>query len=181
MKLLLLIIAIFSSNVLFASPLKSTKPDSNIMFQENHDFFSISTFYYIPDQTYQYLSDVFLGFHKQLSFSTSIKNSTFQQSNYNEVVSLPLIADNKYGLHFEIFGNLSDPDTSYLSNLPNGHSIYNYYTDTGTFELGSSEIALGAGFSIHTSQNTKLKIIVSDGDLPGYGSSNTLIGFETIF
>lgn len=179
MKIFLLLVATFSTNVLFASPFLATKSDQN--FQENNYFFSITTVYSIPDQTYQYLSDVFNDFHKKISFNTSIKNSTFQKSNYNEIVSLPLIADNKYGMHFEIFGNLADPNTSYLSNLPSNIGLYNYYTDTGTFELKNSELALGAGFSIHTSPNTKLKLIISDGDLPGYGSSNALFGIETIF
>ena len=179
MKLVLLIIATFSTNILFAAPIKSSEVAPR--FQEKQDFFSVTTFYYIPDQTYQYLSNVFHSFHKKLSFDTSIKSSTFQKSKYNEIVSLPLIADNKYGMNFEVFGNLSDPDTSYLSNLSNNSSLYNYYTETGTFELSNSELSIGAGFSVHTSASTKLKLIISDGDLPGYGSSNALFGFETIF
>lgn len=181
MKRTLLIIAIFSTNVLFADPIEPKRTHSDQTFEENHDFFSVTNFYYIPDQTYQYLSTVFQDFHQKLSFNTSIKNSTFQKSNYNEIVSLPLIADNKYGVQFELFGNLADPDTSYLSNLPSDITLYDYYTDNGTFELRNSELTLGAGFSFHTSPTTSLKLIISDGDLPGYGSSNALFGVETIF
>lgn len=179
MKLVLFIITIFSTNILFAAPIKSSEAVPR--FQEKQDFFSVTTFYYIPDQTYQYLTNVFNSFHKKLSFDTSIKKSTFKKSYYNEIVSLPLIAENKYGMNFEVFGNLSDPETSYLSNLPSDISLYNYYTYTSTFELSNSELSIGAGFSVHTSPNTKLKLVISDGDLPGYGSSNALFGFETIF
>ena len=181
MKVIVLILTLLVSNSLFAIQKQSQTLQTEYQSKQTSESFVLSTVYNIPEHTYNYLSDIFNSFYERAKFNTSITNSTFDTGKYHEIVSLPFIAENKYGLHFEVFGNISDSKTSYLSNLPKNVTIFDYYTDSGTFDLEHSNMTLGAGFGFNASKTTKIKLIVSDGDLPGYGSSNALVGFETIF
>jgi hypothetical protein len=135
--------------------------------------------YQIPSATYNYLDGVFSKFYKSVRFNTDITDNTFENSQYYEMVAIPLVAENSLGLQFEVFGKFSNSSNEYLSNLPNEMIFYNYQPNEISFE--ESDLNLGVGFSFRTSPATKVKVILSDGELPGYGSSKAIIGFESIF
>ena len=94
---------------------------------------------------------------------------------------MPLIAANPQGVHFEVFGNFSDSDTQYLTNLSSDQAIYEHMANTSQFNMYDSDLSVGAGLSFKTGKSSKIKIILSDGHMPGYGNSNALLGFETKF
>ncbi|PKG39327.1 hypothetical protein [Psychromonas sp. Urea-02u-13] len=142
---------------------------------------SLDAVYQIPAKTYSYLDDVFTSFYHTITFNTAIADSTFETSSHYELVSIPLIAENSQGLKIELFGNFSDPSTRLLSNLSEDQALSGHYSNTQFLNVYSSEFSLGAGISFSTGDNSKIKVIISDSDMPGYGNSNALLGFETSF
>ena len=166
------------SNTLQAQYQKSIKQQS-----EKTNTFSIDMdmVYQLPEKTYQYLDGIFSSFYRKLTFKTSITDSTFDKNAHYELFSVPLIADNPQGLQLELFGNFSNPSTQYLSNLSADHAQYDYLANFEQVDLYKQRLALGAGISFKTSQSSKIKIIISDGNMPGYGGSNALFGFEKKF
>ena len=137
--------------------------------------------YQISERTYQYLDTAFSCFYQKLSFDTGIKNNTFNKSAHYEMLSVPLLSTNNNLIQLEVFGKLSDPNTFYLTNMSSDHTLYNYTANSQVLDIYSSDIGLGAGISFQTSDISKLKIIISDESLPGYGTSQALIGFESKF
>jgi len=131
--------------------------------------------------TYQYLDGVFTSFYHKIAFNRSITDSTFIANSHYELFSIPLIAPNKQGVQLELYANFSDPSTQYLSNLSTDHALYDYISRSERFNLYDSELSVGAGMSFHTSQSSKIKFILSNGKMPGYGGSTALFGFETRF
>jgi len=166
------------SNTLQAQYQKSIKQQA-----EKADAFSIDIdlVYQLPEKTYQYLDTIFNSFYRKLSFNTSITDSTFNKNSHYELFSVPLIADNPQGLQLELFGNFSNPSTQYLSNLSADHAQYDYLENFEQLDISEQQLALGAGISFNTSKSSKIKIIISDGKMPGYGDSNTLFGYEKKF
>jgi hypothetical protein len=142
---------------------------------------SLDAVYQIPEKTYSYLDDVFTAFYNKITFNTAIADSTFEASSHYELVSIPLIAENDKGLKIELFGNFSEPTTRLLSNLSEDQVLSNHYSNTKFLNVYGSELSLGAGISFNTGDNSKIKVIISNSDMPGYGSSKALIGFETSF
>ena len=141
----------------------------------------LDTVYQIPTKTYTYLNEVFTSFYNKITFNTNIADSTFENSAHYELVSIPLIAENEQGLKIELFGNFSDPTTHFLSNFSDDQALSNYYSSTQLLNIYNSELSLGAGISFNTGENSKIKVIISNRDMPGYGNSNALLGFETSF
>lgn len=154
-----------------------------VQYQQNSTSFAIglSSIYQIPQVTYQYLDNVFTSFYQRISLSTSVTDSTFNKSSHYELIAVPLIAANPQGVHFEVFGNFSDSDTQYLTNLSSDQAIYEHMANTSQFNMYDSDLSVGAGLSFKTGKSSKIKIILSDGHMPGYGNSNALLGFETKF
>lgn len=142
---------------------------------------SIGKIYHIPIVTYRYLDKVFNNFYDKAPYKTSIANSTFKSSDHYELVSIPLIAQNKEGVQIELFGHFADPSTQSLSNISIDQALYNYYSSTEQLDLFNSSLSIGAGISFNTSEYGKLKFIISNIEIPGYGTSNALVGFETRF
>ena len=142
---------------------------------------SFDTVYLIPSNTYNYLDEVFTSFYKKISFNCPITESTFKNNSHYELVSIPLIAENEQGIRIELFGNFSDPATQGLSNVSEDQTLSNYYSNTELLNIDNSELSVGAGFRFNTSSQSKVKVIISNNNMPGYGNSNVLLGFETSF
>lgn len=135
----------------------------------------------IPEVTYRYLENIFASFYNKLSFNTAIADSTFDDNLHSELISVPLIATNKQGLQMEVFGNFSDLSKQYLSNLSADHPLHAYIANSEQIDFYNSNLSLGAGISFNTSQASKIKFIISNNEMPGYGNSKALLGFETQF
>ena len=151
-------------------------------FQDEPSFLSdLHLVSQLPETTYRYLENIFASFYKKLSFSTVIVDSTFEDNLNSELISVPLIATNKQGVHIELFGNFSDPARQYLSNLSADHALHDYIANSEQIDFSNSTLSLGAGISFNTGQSSKIKIIISNNEMPGYGNSTTLVGFETRF
>lgn len=148
---------------------------------QDSSLLSLETVYQIPTSTYSYLDDVFTSFYNTVTFNTSITDKTFVTNSHYELVSIPLIAENQQGVQLELFGNFSDPATQQLSNVSKDQTLSNYYSHTQDLDIYGSDFSIGAGFSFNTSEDSKIKIIISNNDMPGHGSSNALLGFETNF
>ena len=187
LKLLTFIIVFFTANC-FAAPAPADTLQAQVQKkveleqQDDPSFLSdLRLVSQLPEATYHYLENVFASFYKKLSFSTVIINSTFEDSLNSELISVPLIATNKQGLHMELFGNFSDPSTQYLSNLSADHALHDYIANSEQIDFSNSTLSLGAGISFNTGQSSKIKLIISNNEMPGYGNSTTLVGFETSF
>lgn len=148
---------------------------------DDGNLLSFDTVYQIPSKTYHYLDTVFTSFYNKVTFNTAIADSTFETNPYYELVSIPLIAENVQGLQLELFGNFSDPASKRLSNLSKDQALSNYYSNTEQLNIYNSELSVGAGIRFNTSKNSKIKVIISNNEMPGYGNSNALLGFETSF
>lgn len=136
----------------------------------------------LPTVTYLYLEKVFSNFYKKIVFSTTIADSTFHDTINSDQFSIPLIADNSRGIHLEIFGKFTDPTAQDLSNISPDHILYEYMTNTtNEIDFYQATFSMSAGFSFKTGENSEIKIIISNNEIPGYGDCNTLIGFETRF
>ena len=135
----------------------------------------------IPEVTYRYLEDVFSSFYNKLTFNTSITDSTFEDSLNSELIAVPLIATNEQGLQMELFGNFTDPSRQYLSNISADNALHDYIANSEQFDIYESDVSLGAGVSFNTGQSSKIKFIISNNKMPGYGNSTALLGFETRF
>lgn len=179
----IIILASFLSTVCFAENMQTNS--LQVPYQQsiklNSTAFYLNPVFQIPEATYLYLDAVFTSFYQQLSFDTSIANSTFKKNAYSQVVAIPIIPTNAEGFQMELFGNFSNPDSQYLSNFSADHLLYNYRSSSENFDLYNSVLALGAGISFNTSSNSKIKIVISNNDIPGYGTSKTLVGFESQF
>jgi hypothetical protein len=162
-----------SLQVQYQKSIKQIKQKSTLLL--------LAPVYQIPERTYQYLDAAFSSFYQKLSFNTAIANSTFKKNTYYHLIAIPIIPTNKEGFQLEIFGNFSDPFSQYLSNLSEDHLLYDYQSNTGEFDIYNSNLALGAGISFNTSSNSRIKIVISNNDIPGYGMSKALIGFEAQF
>lgn len=176
------VIALFSSAVCLATEVPSNS--LQVEYQKKSmmkNLFTLDTVYQIPTETYHYLNNIFTSFYNKITFKTSITDSTFKANSHYELVSIPLIAESAQGLQIELFGNFSDPATQRLSNFSPDQTLSNYYSNTEQFNLYNSNLSLGAGFSFYTGKQSKVKVIISNSEIPGYGNSNALIGFETSF
>lgn len=162
-----------SLQVQYQKSIKQTKQKSTLLL--------LAPVYHIPELTYQYLDAAFSDFYQKLSFNTSIANTTFKKNAYYQLIVIPIIPTNKEGFQLEIFGNFSDPFSQYLSNLSADQILYNYQSNSEEFDIYNSNLALGAGISFNISSNSKIKIVISNNDIPGYGMSKALIGFEAQF
>lgn len=180
------IIALFSFTLCHADEIES----ENIQFNYQNlghqkalstDLLSLDTVYNIPTVTYQYLDSIFTSFYNKVTFKTDIKDSTFKTTSHNELVSIPLLSENKQGFQIELFGNFSDPATQRLSNFSTDQALYHYYSNTEQLNIYNSTLSVGAGISFNTGKNSKVKVIISNNEMPGYGTSNALLGFETSF
>jgi hypothetical protein len=149
--------------------------------QQKWDILNLNAIYQIPSTTYQYLDDVFTSFYNTITFKTTIADSTFKNNAHYELVSIPLIAENTEGVHIELFGNFSDPSTQILSNFSTDQALYQYYSNTELLDIYDRSLSVGAGISFNASKETTIKVIISNKNMPGYGSSNALLGFETSF
>ncbi len=142
---------------------------------------SMDTLYQIPINTYSYLDDVFTSFYNKVSFKSTITDSVLEANAHYELISIPLIAETAKGLQVEIFGNFSDPMTQRLSNNSVDQALSNHYSNTEMLNIYNSQLSVGAGFSFYTEYGDKIKIIISNSKIPGFGNSTALLGFETTF
>lgn len=149
--------------------------------QHQVDLLSLKSVYQIPSITYHYLDSVFTSFYKKVTFNTEISQSTFQNNAHYELIAIPLIAENDKGLKFELFGNFTNPVNVRLSNLSNDQTLSIYYSNTEQLDIYQSELSLGAGFSFKAGKESKIKLLISNNEMPGYGKSRALVGFETSF
>lgn len=182
---------IICSAMLFsATPCFAVQPSPDIFKSEYQESlkvptqepkFEVSAVTKIPQATYNYLENVFSSFYSKVSFNTEITNSTFKDGLQSDVFSLPLIANNSRGIRLELFGNFCDLSKQYLSNLSSDHALYDSMVNAQQTDLLNDDLSLGAGVSFNTGKSSKIKIIMSNNDMPGYGSSRTLVGFETSF
>lgn len=97
------------------------------------------------------------------------------------MVAIPLIPTNLGGFQLEFLGAFSNPGSQYLSNFSTDHLLYNYQSNSEEFDLYNSVLALGAAISFNTSSSSKIKIVISNNDIPSYGTSKALVGFESQF
>lgn len=178
---ILFIITLFASFSCFAAPTPANylqveyQQSSSIKKIPSTTLESLST---IPKKTYTYLSHILDSFYNVVTFQNNKKES--KRIN-NNAFSIPIIANNKNGFQFEVFGRLADPSLTYLSNLSSDHALFNYISNAEQFNINNCDIALGAGVSFQTGKNSRIKIIISNSNIPGFGDSTTLFGFETHF
>jgi len=190
----IIILASFFSAYCFADQLPTNSLQQQYQYQnqnqnqkiikqqkQNSTPFYLNPVFQIPEATYQYLDAAFTSFYQKLSFNTSIAKSTFKKNAYYQVIAIPIIPASVGGFQLEFIGHFSDPASRYLSNLSADHLLYNYRTNSEEFNLYSSVLALGAGIGFNTSSNSKIKIVISNNDIPGYGTSKALVGFEFQF
>ena len=179
----IIILASFLSTCCFADKLPTNELQLQYQksIKQNSTPFNLNPVFQIPEATYKYLDAAFASFYQKLSFDTSIANSTFKKNAYYQVVAIPIIPTNAGGFQLEIIGHFSDPASRYLSNLSADQILYNYRTNSDVLDLYNSDLALGAGISFNTSSNSKIKIVISNNDIPGYGTSRALVGFESQF
>ena len=144
-------------------------------------FLSFDTIYQIPSHTYNYLDEVFTSFYKEITFNCPITDSTFKENSHYETVSIPLIAENSQGIQIELFGNFSDPATQGFSHVSDDQTLSNYYSNTELLNIYNSELSVGAGIRFNAGERSQIKLIISNNNMPGYGNSNALLGFETSF
>lgn len=135
----------------------------------------------IPEVTYHRLEGIFSSFYNKLTFNTSITDSTFEDNLNSELIAIPLIATNKQGLQMELFGNFTDPSRQYLSNMSANNALYDYIAHSERIDIYESDLSVGAGVSFNTGQTSKIKFIISNNEMPGYGNSTALLGIETRF
>lgn len=180
----LILVASSITNVCYAQ--ETTKNQLQLDYQHslnkvNFSQTPFSSVYYISEATYHFLDSTFNNFYQRLSFDTSIKNSTFKKSNQYEIISIPFIANNSQFIQFEVFGKLSDPKNDNLRDMTRDNVLYEYTENSEVLDVYNSELALGAGISFQTSPFSKIKVLISKKNLPGYGTSQALIGFESSF
>lgn len=180
----LILVASSITNVCYAQ--EATKNQLQLDYQHslnkvNFSQTPFSSVYYISEATYHFLDSTFNNFYQRLSFDTSIKNSTFKKSNQYEIISIPFIANNSQFIQFEVFGKLSDPKNDNLRDMTRDNVLYEYTENSEVLDVYNSELALGAGISFQTSPFSKIKVLISKKNLPGYGTSQALIGFESSF
>ena len=143
--------------------------------------FKLSSATQLPDMTYRYLEDAFTSFYKKLTFNTAITDSTFEDNFYSEIYSLPLIASNERGIQMEVFGHFTDSSDQYLNNMSVDNALHEHIVNSEQSRNDNADLSLGAGFSFNTSQSSKIKIILSNKELPCYGNSTAIVGFEKNF
>ncbi|AGH81358.1 hypothetical protein PCNPT3_07100 [Psychromonas sp. CNPT3] len=139
---------------------------------------TLDSLYALPKNTYTYISDVLGSFYNVVTLRKAKKREDVLHSS---AFSIPLINDHKKGFQFEVFGRLSDPSLDYLSNLSADHALYNYISNTRQVDINDYDLSLGAGVSFQTGENSRIKLIISNSEIPGFGDSTTLLGFETRF
>lgn len=147
----------------------------------NSERLSFKTIYQIPSNTYHYLDELFSSFYNTITFNNKITDNIFKTSAHYELVSIPLISENQKGLQFEVFGNFSNPETQHFSNISADQALSTYYSNTEGLNIYNSQLSVGAGISFYTVGGDKIRIIVSNNKIPGYGSSTALLAFETKF
>lgn len=182
-------ISLLLSHLLIPSYLYAQSPSANQLQMEYQDSLhdtgfiqhSLTSVYQISETTFYYLNDAFDDFYQTISFTTPIKDSTFDESKHYELVSVPLLSSDTHFIQLEIFGKLSNPNSAYLSNMTSDHTLYEHFGNSEVLDIYHCDVALGAGISFQTSSSTKIKILISNKNLPGYGDSNALIGFESQF
>ena len=135
----------------------------------------------IPIKTYQYLDQAFSSFYQKLTYNTDICDSTLKKNAHHEIISIPLLPTNKKGIQFEVFGNFADPSSQYLSNLSDDHINSGYLSNSQQYSLFEQDVSFGAAASFNTSKHSKIKVFISNADIPGYGSTNALLAFEKQF
>jgi len=162
-------------------PTNSLQVEYKKQKRESKERFNISNFYRIPVATYQYLDTVFTSFYNKVTFKTTITDSTFKNNAHYELVALPLIAENKEGLQLELFGNFSSSSTPSFSNFSADQALYDYYSNTAQNDDYNGSFSVGAGFSFKAGERSKIKVVISNNDMPGYGASTALLGFQTRF
>ncbi|WP_028862593.1 hypothetical protein [Psychromonas aquimarina] len=183
----IIILAAFASCSCFAvnvpSNLLQVQYQKSVKQQAEPDEFNFSSVSQIPEATYNYLNGIFTSFSQVFSLNTPITNSTFEDNSYYELISVPLIAPNNDNIQLEFFSNFSNPSTAYLSNLSSDHAMSDYMSNTqhNSFYGSEVDVGFGAGLSFNTSPSSKIKIIISNEEIPGYGDSKALIGFESKF
>ena len=135
----------------------------------------------LPEMTYRYLENAFTSFYKKLTFNTAITDSTFKDNFYSEIYSLPLIASNERGIQMEVFGHFTDAADQYLNNMSADNALHEHIVNSAQSRGYNTDLSLGAGFSFKTSQSSKIKVILSNKELPCYGNSTAIVGFEKDF
>ncbi len=160
---------------------KITKTSSGKQWFSNVPTISLNGVYQIPENTYHFLSGVFSDFYQTVSLNTSVTDSTFDDNAHYQLIAVPLLTTNNNRFQFELFANFSDDNTQHLSNVSTDNFLYNYIASTESVDFDSSNFAVGAGFSVPTSSTSKIKVIFSNKEMPGYGDSTTLLSFESKF
>lgn len=145
------------------------------------DYFGIQTISHIPRATYQYLNQVFDTFYRRVNLNTNISDSTFVTNSHYELIALPLFMQEEHGVGVEVFGNFYDPFTQNLSNLSSDQAMSNYFGHSEQVNLYESEFALGAGISYKADSLSQFKVVFSNENIPGYGGSTALFGYEKKF
>lgn len=179
----IIILASFLSTCCFSDqmPTNSLQLQNQKSFKQNSTAFYLNPVFQIPEATYQYLDVAFTSFYQKLAFNTSIAKRIFKKNSYYQVVAIPLIPTNLGGFQLEFLGTFSNPGSQYLSNFSTDHLLYNYQSNSEEFDLYNSVLALGAAISFNTSSSSKIKIVISNNDIPSYGTSKALVGFESQF
>jgi hypothetical protein len=182
----IVITALFSSSFCFATetPSNSLQVEFKRHLEQpekDTSILSLDTVYQIPTKTYDYLDEIFTSFYNNSTFNNTVTKSTFENSSHYELIAVPLVAENTQGVQIELFGNFSNPASNRFSNFSQDQALSNYYSNTQQLNIQQSDLSVGAGISFNASTNSKIKVIISNNDMPGYGSSNALLGFETSF
>lgn len=179
-----LILLCFASSCTFAQQTPSNQLQveyQRTISTTSTDYFGMETIAHIPHATYQYLNHVFNTFYRRINLNTDISDSTFISNSHYELIALPLFMQEEHGVGVEVFGNFYDPFTQNLSNLSSDQAMSNYFGHSEQVNLYESEFALGAGISYQTDSSSQFKVVISNENIPGYGGSTALFGYEQKF
>jgi hypothetical protein len=179
----IIILASLLSTYCFAekNPMNLLQVQYQESIKKNSTEFYLNPVFQIPEATYLYLDSVFTSFYQKMTFNASIAKSTFKKNAYYQVIAIPIIPTNTGRFQLEFFGHLSNPASQHLSDFSADHLLYNYRSNSQALDLYRSDLALGAGISFNTGSNSKIKIVISNNEIPGYGTSKALVGFESQF
>ncbi len=131
----------------------------------------------LPEQTYQIVAHSFNTLYEKTDFTPQITNSYFNDSPLYKFVGVPLAISAHSGFQLEVFGQAYNRASQAYVHLSEDMSLYRVMR-VDLIGNPNDQLAIGFGLGVPFSSQLTLKAIVSNNDIPGYGSANYAVGFE---
>lgn len=131
--------------------------------------------------TYQTILATVLSYSSQIELLPTATEFYFDaNSRHYDYFSLPMIALPAKALKLELFGQLYDPESYFLTHLNSNDTLYHYQPNKG-FDWGHSKLAYGIGSSLALTANTKLRAVYTSGTIPGLGDNKLALSLQAKF